>query len=139
MQSSRGVHVPYHFEWDRLNAILRVCSEGRVDDECAKSCYHDTRAAVSRTSPRAVIIDLSGVTEYEVSPSTISEIAALEPTVSDPSIPRIVVATTTYVFGMSRMLQILGGETRPMLNVVRSLAEAYAQLAVSEAHYQPLP
>ena len=56
-----------------------------------------------------MIIDLSDVPELTYTTQTISvELADLKPTVKDPSVPRIIVAPTPYLFGMSRMFQILG-------------------------------
>jgi hypothetical protein len=59
--------------------------------------------------------------------------------VKDPSVPRIIVAPTPYLFGMSRMFQILGESKRPMLQVLSSTDEAYAQLDIAKPEFKPLP
>ena len=133
-----GWAVPYRFEFDGINAILRVNYQGEVTDSCLVACYRATPAAVIRSNPRAVVIDLSAVTRFDVSRGTIHQLADLPPTVSDPATPRIIVAPTPYLFGMSRMFQMLGAETRPRLHVVNSLDEAHDMLGVSDQHYAPL-
>jgi hypothetical protein len=130
--------VSYRFEHDAANRILRLSYIGKVSDELIKQAYRATPKAVDRTNPRGMIIDLSEVTAFDVSPQTIHELADYQPTVKDPSVPRIIVAPTPYLFGMSRMFQILGEQTRPMLQVMKSADEAYAQLNVTQPNFETL-
>ncbi len=130
--------MPYRFDLDPVNRILRVRYVGQIGDELIKECYQATPQAVTRTNPRAVIIDLSEATAFDVSPQTIHELARFKPTVKDPSVPRIIVAPTAYMFGMARMFQIMGGQTRPMLQVMKSADEAYALLDVAKVKFEPL-
>jgi len=131
--------VPYRFDIDRTNRILRLGYIGQISDELIRKAYKATPKAVQQTDPRGMIIDLSDVTEFNVSTQTIHELADLKPTVKDPSVPRIIVAPTPYLFGMSRMFQILGGQTRPMLQVMNSVNEAYSELNLKEPKFEPLP
>ena len=131
--------MPYLFDFDAGNRILRVRYIGPIGDELIKQCYKATPSAVVRTNPRAMIIDLTEVTSFDVSTYTIHDLAGYKPTVKDPAVPRIIVAPTAYLFGMSRMFQILGGSTRPMLQVLKSADEAYAELGVQGPTFHPLP
>ncbi len=131
--------MPYRFDLDSGNRILRLSYIGQISDELIKKAYKATPNAVQRTNPRGMIIDLSDVTEFNVSTQTIHELADLKPTVKDPSVPRIIVAPTPYLFGMSRMFQILGGQTRPMLQVMNSTDAAYTELDIKKPKFEPLP
>jgi hypothetical protein len=133
------VGVSYRFEFDRMNGILRLRHEGPVSGESLIQAYKATPTAVQRCNPRAIIIDLSQVTSFDVSSHTIHEVAGFEPTVPDPGTPRIIVAPTAYLYGMSRMFQILGAETRPQLQVVQSQEAAYAELDVAAPGFEVLP
>lgn len=130
--------MTYRFEFDPANGILRVCYAGDIGDELLRKCYKDTPQAVGRTNPRAIIIDLSEVTSFDVSPQIIYELAEYKPTVKDPAIPRIIVAPTPHMFGMARMFQIIGGHSRPMLQVVNSLKVAYAELDITKPQFELL-
>ncbi|HSS96143.1 MAG TPA: hypothetical protein VLK33_03900 [Terriglobales bacterium] len=130
--------MTYLFDHDAAHGILRLRYIGRVSDESIKEAYKATPQAVLKTNPRGMIIDLSEVTIFDVSTQTIHELAAYQPTVKDPSVPRIIVAPTPYLFGMSRMFQILGEHKRPMLQVMGSAEEAYAQLEMEQPEFRPL-
>src|SRR6185312_10488957 len=60
------------------------------------------------------LVDVSGVTAF------------------DASSIRVLVAPADLLFGLARMFQGFGGETRPNLIVVRSLAEAYRTLGLQQ-------
>jgi len=130
--------VSYRFDFDPANGIPCLRYIGQISDELIKKAYKATPAAVLKTNPRGMIIDLTEVTAFDVATQTIHELADYQPTVKDPSVPRIIVAPTPYLFGMSRMFQILGEHKRPMLRVVRSPDEAYAQLDVMKPKFKPL-
>ena len=130
--------MTYRFDHDAAHGILRLSYIGRISDESIKEAYKATPAVVLKTNPRGMIIDLSEVTTFDVSTQTIHELADYQPTVKDPSVPRIIVAPTPYLFGMSRMFQILGEHKRPMLQVMGSADEAYANLEVNKPEFEPL-
>jgi hypothetical protein len=124
--------VPYQVEFDSTNQILRARFEGRVTDEELKAYYQRAREIVAQINPRAGITDFSAVTSFEVSPDTIRGLANLPPAMPDPAKPRFIVAPTPYVFGMARMFEIEGKETRPNNHVVRTMREVCAVLGVPE-------
>lgn len=64
-------------------------------------------------------------------------LAGEEPAMADAH-PRVIVAPTQELFGLSRMFQIAGEEKRPRLTVVRTLEEAYAKLGLQAARFEPL-
>lgn len=131
--------MPYHFEFDSTNRILRGQLDGRVTDEALKEFYRLAAEYVARTDPRAAVADLSAVTSFEVSPQTIRELALSAPALRDPSRLRCVVAPSPKIFGMARMFGIEGEVTRPNLHVVRTLEEAWAILGVHVPQFESLP
>ena len=130
--------MPYHFEFDETNRILRCRFDGRVNDEALKEFYRLAAEYVAQTDPRAAIIDLSAVTSFEVSPETIRELAKSAPAMPDPSRPRCIVAPSPQIFGLARMFEIEGEVTRPNLHVVHTLEEAWAILGVQGFQFKPL-
>ena len=98
----------------------------------------DAYAAVARYvashGPCRAVVDLSGVTKFEVSGNAIREL-----TRSAPAIPaghmRVVVAPKDSLYGMVRIFQILGELTRPDIHVVRTLEEAYRLLRVESPEF----
>ena len=74
-----------------------------------------------------------------MSAECLRELANEEPAVTDPAKrPRIVIAPTTVGFGLARMFQIVGERKRPLLKVVRTLDEAFAELGIQSPHFEPL-
>lgn len=130
--------MPYQIVYDPTNRILRARFEGCVTEDELKEVYRLGQAQAPRIDPHAGITDFSDVTTLAFSPETIYELATSTPIMPDPSRPVVFVAPTPHIFGMARMFEILGGETRPNLHVVRSLEEAYAVLDVREPQFEPI-
>ena len=131
--------MPYHFEFDPTNQILRGPLEGRVTDEDLREYYRTAERLVARMYPRGAITDTSDATSFDVSPDTIRELAKLPPAMSDPARPRVIVAPNPQIYGMARMFEMQGEGTRPSLHVVRTQAEAWAILGVHDPQFAPLP
>lgn len=130
--------MPYHFEFDSANRILRGRPEGTLTDEDLKEFYRMAEEYTELTNPRAAVTDMTSVTSMEVSPQTIRELANLPPAVADPSRPRCIIAASPQIFGMARMFELLGQDTRPNLHVVRTEKEAWAILGISEPEFEPI-
>ena len=105
--------MPHRFEFDSANRILRGRFEGQMDDSSLMAFYEDIVKHVAKTGPRFVIHDLSGVDRVNISVSVIHTLANSQPAVRDPVIPRFIVAPTPYIFGMSRMFQLVGERRDP--------------------------
>ena len=131
--------MPYEFDFDPTNRILRCRFEGRVTDKALKEFFRLATEYAAQVDPRGAVADLSGVTSFEVSPQTIRELAKAAPALSNPDRPRCVVAPSPQVFGMVRMFEIAGEATRPNLHVVRIIEEAWDILDVQSPQFGPLP
>jgi len=126
------------FEFDPVNNILLVRFEGRLTDEALGEFYRKGQKYWAATDARAAISDYSSA-EWAVSAEFLRELTNQEPAVTNPAKrPRIVVAPTTVGFGMARMFQIVGERKRPLLKVVRTLDEAFAELGIQSPQFEPL-
>ena len=128
----------FRFEFDRANKVLLVRVEGQLTDELLRETQGAIRTRSIATDARAGIFDFSLVTEVALSTAFVCELAKQEPAMADPTRPRIIVAPGAVAFGLSRMFQMLGESTRPLLEVVRTMDEALAALGVRSAHFEPL-
>jgi hypothetical protein len=130
--------MPYEFDFDKTNRILRCRLEGRITDDVLKDFYRDSVEYVAGTSPKAAISDFSAVDAFEVSPETVRQLARSSPVISDPELPRFVIAVSPKMFGMARMFELEGQTTRPNLHVVQSLEAVCVILGVLNPQFDPL-
>jgi hypothetical protein len=130
--------MPYYIEFDPANRVLRGRFEGKITDETLKESYLAAGRYAAQTTPRAAIMDLLAVTSFDVIPETIRELASLPPAISDRDCPRFIVASSPQIFGMARMFELKGQDTRPNLHVVRSMKEVCAILAIPEFKFEPI-
>jgi hypothetical protein len=137
--ASEALSVPYYFEFDPVNRILRGRFEGPVTDELLKEYYGVAGGYFERTGARAGITDLSAVTSLEVSPQTIRDLASAPPVIQDRDLPRFVVAASPGIFGMARMFELAGQDTRPNLHVVRTMKEVCVILGITDPMFEPIP
>jgi hypothetical protein len=128
----------FRFEFDPGNKVLMVRVEGRLTDQLLAEVLLAIRKYSTATDPRAGIVNFSAVTEVEISSGVIRELARQEPVMLDASRPRVIVAPGEVMFGLSRMFQLAGERTRPLLDVVRTLDEALALLGVVSPQFEPL-
>jgi hypothetical protein len=124
--------MPYYFEFNSTNRILRCGLEGRATDDILREYYRVAPMYVARHVPCSGIFSMLAVTSFEVTPQVIRELAALAPIIPDPASPRFIVAATPQMFGMARMFELQGQHTRPNLHVVRSLKEVWVILGIQE-------
>jgi hypothetical protein len=130
--------VPIHFDFDPAHELLRARIEGPVDDKSIKEYYRLVGKHATRLLPHGGILDFSAVTSFEVSSETLRELASLMPAMPDPSRTRVIVAPSRLVYGLSRIFQAFGGDTRPKLHVVSTLEEAYGLLDVQTPQFRAL-
>jgi len=131
--------MPYQFDFDSTNRILRCRLDGRVTDELLKEYYRVAAEYVAQIDPLSGITDFSAVTTFEASSETARELARSTPAMPDPTRVRVIVAPADHVFGLARVFQLVGEHTRPNLHVVRTLREAWAVLGVQAPQFERLP
>ena len=125
-------------DYDAKDNILRITFEGNLTDEVALMCSQALRKSLASESPFNVIIDLTGVTKYDVSPEFIGRIAMGRPSQSPSVRVLVIVAPKDYAYGMSRMFQQLSESNRPNQSVVRSMEDAYRVLGLNSPEFMPL-
>jgi hypothetical protein len=130
--------MPYLFDFDFANEILRCRLTGEVSDDVLKDFFRAGAEYAARTRPKAGVVDLSEVTLFEASARTIREVARSTPVFRDRDVRRVVIAPSSTIYGMMRMFEIEGEDKRPNLHVVRTEQEAWAILAVENPQFDPL-
>lgn len=130
--------MPYAFDFDLANRILRCRLSGEVNDEVLKDFFQAGSKHAIRIRPAAGVVDLSEVTSFDVSTLAIKALAKSTPVLHDPDLRRVVIAPSPGIYGMMRMFEMEGEATRPGLQVVRSEREAWAILAVRNPQFGPV-
>jgi len=130
--------MPYTFDFNLRNGILRCRLGGQVTDEVLREFFRTGAQHAIRTHPLAGVVDLSGVTSFEVSAQVIEKLARSTSVVQDPNLRRVVIAPSPEVYGMMRMFEIEGEPTRPGIHVVHTEQEAWAILCLAEPRFSPL-
>jgi hypothetical protein len=129
--------VAFVLDFDAKHNILRLTLDGHLTDAILLDAYAAmARCAASRPACRG-IADITGVTKFDVSSTTIRRLAETPPAIPTAQL-RIFVAPTTFVYGMARMFQLLGESTRPNLHIARTLNEAYSLLRVESPEFEPV-
>jgi hypothetical protein len=131
--------MPYQFDFDSTNRILRGRLDGCVTDAVLKEYYRAVARYVAELDPIGGITDFSAVTSFEVSVDTVRDLARSAPAMPDPSRVRVILAPVDSVFGMSRLFQFEGEDTRPQNHVVRTIGQAWAVLGVQDPKFETLP
>jgi hypothetical protein len=122
---------------DEAHRILTIRFEGIVTDDVLLHRYQQVRQWVAVHGYFPSISDFSDVASFEVTPVGVRELAAQSPLVPDGFL-RVVVAPQDEVYGMTRMFEILGSETRNSVYVFHSLAEAYQLMGVESLNPSPI-
>jgi hypothetical protein len=125
------------FGFDATHRVLLLRVEGQFTEELVRNNQASMRKYATATGAQAAIFDLSGVTEFVLSKKFIHILAREAPSMSATH-PLIIVAPSTHGFGLSRMFQSLGDQTRPLLQVVRTMDEALSMLGIPSPQFEPL-
>jgi hypothetical protein len=127
----------FEMSFDERNNLLRVTVGGEVTDASLTDGYATAAKYVAANPPCRGIWVFSDVTKFEVSTDTIQELARSSPIILSGHM-RVIVAPQDHLYGMARMFQILGQETRSDLHVVRTVDEAYRLLKVQSPEFSPI-
>jgi hypothetical protein len=122
--------------WGKNN-ILRRAIQGQVTDEGLQDAYEAAEKYVALHGPYRAIWDFSRVTQFDVSTEAIREIAQKPPIVPSGYM-RVLVAPQDFLYGLTRMFQILSERNHPDLHVVRTMDEAYTLLRVKSPEFSPI-
>ena len=130
--------MPYWIDFDTNNRILRAHFLGRVTDDELRDVYRFGQEHVHGSTRSPASPTFSNVTAVAFSPQAMRDLARTKPIMPNPSRPVIFIAPTPDLFGMGRMFELQGADTRPNLRVVRTADEAYAILNVWDPQFAPV-
>ena len=123
------------FECDQLNKISLIRVEGLLTDKSLGILYESNRRHCAVTAALGGIVDLSSVREFALTTSCIQQLADQRPLIAEAKRSCIIVAPEDYAFGLCRMFQLMGEERRPLLQIVRTMAEAFAAIEIRFPHF----
>lgn len=124
-------------DFDAKNNILRGTIEGPMTGAMLLNLYAAAERYMASHPPCRGILDFSRVTDFEVSSDAIRQVAA-SPPVFPAGYMRVLVIPQIFIYGLARMFQILGEKTRPELQVVRTMDEAFHLLGVESPEFHPV-
>jgi hypothetical protein len=124
-------------DFDAKNNVLRGTLQGAMTGAILLDFYARGSEYVASRPPCRGILDFSEVTDFEVSGDAIRQVAAAPPAFA-PGYVRVFVIPQLFIYGLARMFQILGEKTRPELQVVRTMDEAFHLLGVEHPDFQPV-
>lgn len=124
-------------EFDTKNNILRGTLDGRMTGAILLDFYARAAKYMASRPPCHGILCFSKVTDFEVSTAEIHQVASFPPEFP-AGYMRVLVTPRDFIYGLARMFQILTQQTRPELQVVRTMEEAYRLLEVSSPEFHPV-
>lgn len=127
------------FDFDEVQRILLARVDGVLTEELLTDVYRAIHQHSVETDARAGIFDFTSVTEFQISAEFVRRLARSEPAMPDVQRkPSMVIAPEMLAFGLARMFQIMGEESRPLFSVVRTMEEALAVLRVKRTDFKPI-
>lgn len=129
--------MAHRLEFDATNKIVRLSLEGAETDQDVLDAQAALKAFWDRCGPWNCIVDCTGVTDLPLLSETIRFIAHKPPIISADCF-EIVVAPTDAEFGLARMFEAVGEESRPNVRVVRTMREALDLIGVESPDFFPI-
>ena len=122
---------------DDSNRVLLIRFDGVLTDEMLLARYEEARRWLSLHGGASQLSDFRDVTSFRVTPQGIRKLAERPPLAPDPFL-RVVVSPGPLIFGMTRMFEILGGETRDRVHITKTIEEAHQVLGISNPNFAPV-
>ncbi len=124
------------FEFDEADNVLRVTLSGEMTDDSVMELSSKGVPVAASFPASSSIVDLSGITRFDVSTRTINLLAKTDAVYFTK---RVFVAPRDVVYGTTRMFQVLSERTRKNVHVVRTMDEAYKLLGLDSPKFVPVP
>jgi hypothetical protein len=133
----RGRGLPmFKFEFDSAHRILRARFERLVTDDELTEFYQLAGHYAARMTPSAGIADFFAVARFQVLPATVRKLAESPPAISNPQVPRFIVAPCHHAFGLWQLFELYGNKTRPNLYIVRATEDVWKILNVRGLRFE---
>jgi hypothetical protein len=120
------------FEFAEAEGVIRVTLNGAITDRVVMEIWSKGRSIVESLPACKSIMNLSGLTGFDVSTDAITRLARSH-SLDLPT--RVFVAPRDVIYGSTRMFQVLTENTRKNVHVVRTLEEAYKLLGVESPKF----
>ena len=135
-----GWFMPYSLEFAPAQRIFRCRFNGKVSAETLRDFMSQVSNFVSERGQGSLvgIVDFSEVSAFDLSPQDVRELASLPPVIQDREALRFIIAPSPAIFGLARMFELQGQETRPNLHVVRTAKEVWVILGTEEPEFEPV-
>jgi hypothetical protein len=108
-----------------------------LTDEIYMHQYRTARRCIARFGATPLILDLSGVRNFELSYSFLLEIGKMKPAIPPP-MARYVVAPQPVVNGAARIVETLRSLGKAPIRLVRDIEDAFASLGVVRSDFVPV-
>ena len=109
--------------------IARVC--GEINDADILGLAPLARSHPDFDPSFSIIWDFGGVTSGIISTSAMQELSRRESILS-PTSMHVVIAPQDHIFGLFRMAQVLAEQTKPNVEVVRTIGEAWKYIGLEK-------
>ena len=120
--------MPVQVVVDRNKKLVVTTYSGEVTNADVARQIAEIKQQAPYGSGYRAITDFTEVTQFEVSSDEIRSVADSKSPLAQAQ--RVMVAPSDVTYGTSRMFQMLAGQTRPNITVVRTLDEAYTVLGI---------
>ncbi len=123
--------------FEREHRVLLIRFEGVLTDELLYEGYQEVREWMEVNGHASQLTDFSTVTSFSVTPYGVRRLAEKAPLAPD-NFRRMVVAPHPLMYGMTRMFEMIGSDSRGGLQIFASVAEAYASLGFGADNFRPV-
>jgi len=117
------------FEYDAELKLLLITFTGEVGNADLVNAFRVGRKLTASHAIERGILDGTQVQAFQATAELVQSLAHHPPMFPEDT-DRCIVVEQDFLFGMARMYQMLAGESRDRLRVVRSMADAYAYLKI---------
>jgi hypothetical protein len=121
---------------DERHRVLYIRFAGVVTDDVLLRSFQRVREWFAIHGHASNITDFSEVDSFQVTEAAVRQLAERPPLVPDNYL-RVVVAPQDEAYGMARMFEMLGSETRNHVYVVRTHREAFRIVGVEHLELHP--
>jgi len=119
--------------FDAKHRVLAIAFGARLTEDIYMEGYALMSRFIAAQGPCSLILDLTAVTQFELSNEFLRLIGSK---LAVPgALKRLAVAPQPVIFGSGRMVETLRSEGDAPIQVVRTLAEAYAALGATAADF----
>jgi len=131
--------LTFGFQFDSAHRVMRCTFTGPITYEGLREYCKAVALHIRRADPVAVVLDFTPASTSKLFYGTVKALVDLQSGVPDRSPRQFIVAPTESLYGFARMYQILAEQTHPRLQVVHSLAEAYAAMRIEAPNFESMP